>query len=290
MGAARLGIEAPALLLGGEGMLGRAWRESLEGAGIGYAAPGLEEVDFTDPKTIEPIGRGGWRTVINCAAYTDVDGAEQNEGLAERINGWAVGELARGCAGSGALLVHYSTDYVFDGLAAAPYRIDERRSPVGAYGRSKALGEEMVEESGCRYLMIRTSWLYAPWGKNFVGTIAGLLASRPEIRVVADQRGRPTSAEHLARISAALLVKGVEGTRHVTDGGECSWFELASEIARLRGGGCVKACTTAEYPRAARRPAYSVLDLAETEGEVGAMPHWRANLADVLMRAESAGR
>lgn len=271
-------------------MLGRAWRELLDGAGVVYEAPGLDNVDFTIPASIEPIARGPWKTVINCAAYTDVDGAETNEALATRINGGAVGELARACAASGATLAHYSTDYVFDGLAASPYRTDEPRNPLGAYGRSKALGEEMVEKSGCRFLMIRTSWLYAPWGKNFVRTIMELLATRPEVRVVADQRGRPTSAEHLARTTAALLEKGARETWHVTDRGECSWFEFASEIARLRGVGCVSACTTAEFPRPAKRPAYSVLDLSETERMVGRMPDWRMNLAQTLAAMGSASR
>src|SRR5690606_14409224 len=137
-----------------------------------------------------------------------------------------------------------------------------------------------------RLLLIRTSWLYAPWGKNFVLTIARLAKEKPELRVVHDQRGRPTSAEHLARASLALLEAEAHGTFHVTDGGECSWFELAREVARTVAPSCaVHPCTSAEFPRPALRPAYSVLDLSETEARLGPMPDWRANLADALRRA-----
>src|SRR5690606_41203248 len=128
-------------------------------------------------------------------------------------------------------------------------------------------------------------WLYAPWGKNFVRTIAKLASERPELKVVDDQRGRPTSAEHLARASLALLEGGARGTFHVTDGGECTWFELAREVAAKVAPSCrVVPCTTAEHPRPAKRPAYSVLDLRETEARIGPMPDWRATVASVLAR------
>lgn len=281
-------LAAPALLLGADGMLGRAWTEWLQSRSIEFHAPGLNEVDFTKPDTIDAVASRPWGVVINCAAMTDVDGAESNRALAFQLNAAAPGRIAEVCAKSGALLVHYSTDYVFDGKARSPYAIDHPRRPIGAYAQSKAGGEEAIEASGARFLIIRTSWLYAPWGKNFVRTIRNLVLARPEIRVVDDQRGRPTSAEHLVRASARLAATGATGFRHVTDGGECTWYGLACEIAaRTPGAGVVRPCTTAEFPRPAPRPAYSVLDLTETERALGPMPEWRTNLADVLNRLES---
>lgn len=270
-------------------MLGRAWRELLQAHHVNFAAPGLDQVDFTRIETIErALSTGGARLVINCAAWTVVDGAETDEAAATQINGAAVGALAQTCRRTGATLVHYSTDYVFDGAAQTPYATGHPRAPLGAYGRSKAAGEEAVEASGADALIVRTSWLYAPWGKNFVRTIRSLVLSKPEIRVVADQRGRPTSAEGLALTTARLLGAGARGIRHATDAGECSWFEFACEIARLTpGAGKVLPCTTAEFPRPAARPAYSVLDLSETERDVGPMIHWTQNLADVLRRVET---
>jgi dTDP-4-dehydrorhamnose reductase len=194
-----------------------------------------------------------------------------------------VGVLARRCAELRATLVHYSTDYVFDGRATQPYPIDHPRSPGNAYGRSKAIGEELLERAGCPYLLIRTSWLYAPWGKNFVLTIRELAAARPTLRVVSDQLGRPTSAEYLAERSLLLLRGGHRGVFHVTDGGQCSWFELARAIASLTGARCqVDPCTTEEFPRPARRPAYSVLDLSRVEALLGPSRPWQENLRRVL--------
>jgi dTDP-4-dehydrorhamnose reductase len=224
-----------------------------------------------------------FRTVINCAAFTDVDGAEDREQEACAVNGTAVGELAVCCRASDALLVHYSTDYVFDGAATAPYPTSAARAPQGAYGRSKGLGEELLVASGCRHLLIRTSWLYAPWGKNFVDTMARLCREKPLVRVVNDQRGRPTSAQYLAARSLALIEAGGQGAFHVTDGGECSWFEFAQEITRATHGSArVEPCSTAEFPRPAARPAYSVLDLRMTEALIGPSRPWQDNLADVL--------
>jgi dTDP-4-dehydrorhamnose reductase len=255
----------------------------------GFAARGLcwPLFELTDPRAIERDVRGPIRAVICCAAYTDVDGAEANEALATKINGDGVGALVRRCDQLGVPLVHYSTDYVFDGNGAAPYPIDHPVAPLNAYGRSKRAGEEHVLRSGGRHLLIRTSWLYAPWGKNFVLTIAKLASARDSLKVVDDQRGRPTSAEHLARTSLALLRGEARGAFHVTDGGECTWFELARDIAATVAPRCrVEPCTSAEFPRPAKRPAYSVLDLSETERRVGAMPEWRESVAGVLARAE----
>lgn len=268
-------------------MLWRAWDQLLGRWEIPHRSPSLQELDLTKPETIERALDGGTRLVINCAAYTDVDGAEKNEALATAINGTGVGHLARICRERQAMLVHYSTDYVFDGAATEPYPVDHPRRPLGAYGRSKAVGEELLVESGCRYLLIRTSWLYAPWAKNFVRTIVKLAKENKPLRIVDDQRGRPTSAEHLAGASLELIERNASGIYHVTDGGECTWFDFAREIARLVNPACaVNPCTTAELARPAARPAYSTLDLEPTERLLGPMPHWKTALADVIGRLE----
>lgn len=278
------------LVIGAHGMLGHAVVSLLLNRGIVADTPPLATLDLAKDDTIA-LGVGPRRRlVINCAAYTDVDGAEASEELATKINGQGVGVLAAACKKAGALLVAYSTDYVFNGVATSPYRTDQALDPLNAYGRSKAVGERALAASGANYLNIRTSWLYAPWAKNFVRTIAGAAKTRPVLRVVNDQRGRPTSAEHLAAASLKLIEAGASGTHHVTDGGECTWFEFASEIVKLTGlaGQCkVEPCTTAEFPRPAKRPAYSVLDLSKTEAILGPMPHWTENLADVMSRLES---
>lgn len=268
-------------------MLHRAWSSLLTRRGIPHRSPGLDDLDLTRPQTIGPALPDEVRLVINCAAYTNVDGAEKEEALATAVNGTGVEHLGRCCRKRGAVLVHYSTDYVFGGRQRTPYRTDDRRDPLGAYGRSKALGEELLQESGCEHLLIRTSWLYAPWGKNFVRTIAALVREKRPLRVVNDQTGRPTSSEHLARASLELIERGERGIWHVTDGGQCTWFEFACEIARLIDPQVeAKACTTAELARPAPRPAYAVLDLRQTEAVLGPMPHWKANLAEVMARLE----
>jgi dTDP-4-dehydrorhamnose reductase len=229
----------------------------------------------------------GTSVVLNCAAWTNVDGAEKEEPAATQINGHAVGCLAEACKREGAVLVHYSTDYVFDGNASSPYAVDHPRAPLNAYGRSKAVGEQLVEQVGGEHLVLRTSWLYAPWAKNFVRTMLRLGSQKPSIRVVSDQVGRPTSAESLAAISLRLLEREARGTLHVTDSGQCSWFELAREALRLAGSPCdVQPCTSAEYPLPAKRPSYSVLDIEPTIALVGPLPSWQDNLASVVSRAE----
>ncbi len=270
-------------------MLGRAWLQECRARGVPATGVDQPVLDLTRAETIREVVEPHWTHVINCAAWTDVDGAETQEEAATAINARGVGYLAERCKQVGSVLVHYSTDYVFDGQATSPYRVDHQRRPVGAYGRSKARGEEVLEACAGRYLLMRTSWLYAPWGKNFVGTIAALAARQPTLKVVADQRGRPTSAEHLARSTLALLRRGALGTFHVTDGGECTWHEFASQIVRLTGAACeVVPCTTAEYPRPAKRPAYSVLDLSRAEDLIGSMPDWTVNLGAVVPRLETA--
>ena len=277
------------LIFGARGMLGRALCELLTANGQDFVALDVAEIDITDEVAVEQaFARYRPKLALNAAAYTQVDAAEEHESTATKVNGAAAGNLARGAAASGALLVHYSTDYVFAGNAQHPYRVDEPLAPLNAYGRSKAAGEQAVLASKCEHLILRTSWLYAPWGGNFVRTIHKAAGDRPVLRVVNDQRGRPTSAEHLANTTLALVEKRARGVLHVTDGGECTWFDFASEIVRLGGRSCrVEPCSTAEFPRPAKRPAYSVLDLEPTERIVGPMPSWQENLASVMARLEA---
>jgi dTDP-4-dehydrorhamnose reductase len=275
------------VLIGADGMLGRCWEELLNSRGIDHIATTIEDLDITDSSAVARVVQPGAKWVVNCAAYTLVDAAEEHEDLANAVNGYAVGSMAERCKALGAKLLHYSTDYVFDGRASEPYRTDHPRHPVNAYGRSKALGEELLEKSGVEHLLVRGSWLYAPWGQNFVLTIAGLAKQRESLRVVDDQRGRPTDSRRLAEVSFALAQAGHRGVFHVTDGGECSWFELASLIAEIVNPKCVvEPCSSDEFPRPAARPAYSVLDLSETEAEVGALTPWPERVRHALAHVE----
>ena len=273
------------LLLGADGMLGRAWQELATREGLPLETRVFPAFDLTRAEHVAALPLSQVDVVVNCTGWTDVDGAETREADATALNGEGVGRLAEACRDAGCLLVHYSTDYVFSGDATAPYAVDHPRAPLGAYGRSKAAGEERIEASGAQFLLLRTSWLYAPWGNNFVRTMARLGRSKDSLKVVNDQRGRPTSAEHLAAASLALVRKGARGTLHVTDGGECTWYELARAVIERVNPACtVNPCTTAEFPRPARRPAYSVLDLRETEALLGPMPAWQEQVAGVVGR------
>ena len=280
------------LVVGGSGMLGRAWMERLAKDGREARSLDLPDFDLTDAKALSVVDERA-SLVVCCAAYTDVDGAETNEDAANAVNGAAVAGLAGRCAQLGVPLIHYSTDYVFDGAATSPYPVDTPRAPLNAYGRSKATGEEAVEtayaQSTTPFLLIRTSWLYASWAKNFVLTMAHLTEARDSLSVVDDQRGRPTSAVELARVSLALFDAGASGTFHVTDGGECTWHGLARFVAEHLGHRCdIQPCTTDAFPRPAPRPGYSVLDVTTTEAMAGALRPWQRNVADVLDAWRSA--
>jgi dTDP-4-dehydrorhamnose reductase len=280
-------LKEPVLVVGAAGMLGRAVMQALGQAGREHEGCDRSRVDLS---SVDSIARGvpeSVGTVINCAGWTNVDTAEAHEEEASKINGIGVGQLAEHCQRIGAVLVHYSTDYVFSGDASEPYRVDHPRAPLNAYGRSKALGETLLEQSGASYLLLRTSWVYAPWGKNFVRTIVGLARTRPSLRVVSDQLGRPSSAEEVARVSLELLSRRVTGTFHVSDAGQCSWYDLARAAVARAGLSCtVEPCTSAEYPSPAVRPSYSVLDLSRTEEQLGPLKSWQQSVDDVVARLE----
>jgi dTDP-4-dehydrorhamnose reductase len=278
------------LLISPDGMLGRAFTELLTQRKRAFTAESFPQFDITQPEHVERAVHSGIRYVINCAAYTDVDGAETREADALAVNASGVQLLAQRCRAVGALLVHYSTDYVFDGEARSPYRTDEPRNPQNAYGRTKARGEELLIATGCEQLILRTSWLYAAWGKNFVDTIARLGHEKPYLRVVNDQRGRPTSARYLAERSLELIDKKARGIYHVTDGGECTWYEFARAIVEASGGTArVEPCSSLEFPRPAPRPGYSVLDLSSTDALLGPSRSWQENLSKVIEERRAAG-
>jgi dTDP-4-dehydrorhamnose reductase len=280
--------KGPMIVLGGAtGMLGQAVAAALVRRGIAHTVVEKDRLDLCRDETIATGIDPGTSVVFNCTGWTNVDLAEANEAEATVINGSGVGKLAERCKLVGAVLVHYSTDYVFRGDATRPYGIDEPRAPLNAYGRSKAVGEELLEQSGVEHLLIRTSWVYAPWGKNFVRTILGAARKRPTLRVVNDQLGRPSSAEQLADTTLGLLDAGGRGIYHGSDGGQCTWFEFARAVVREAGLACqVDPCSSAEYPSPARRPSYSVLDLSRTEALIGPRRSWQESLAAVVPRVD----
>jgi dTDP-4-dehydrorhamnose reductase len=279
------------LLISPDGMLGRAFCELFAQRKIAFETVSYPQFDLTQPDHVERALHPGISQVINCAAYTNVDGAETHEAEALAVNATGVQLLAARCQAIGALLVHYSTDYVFSGDGSAPYRVDEALQPKNAYGRTKARGEELLVATGTAHLIVRTSWLYAAWGKNFVDTMARLGREQPSLRVVNDQRGRPTSARYLAQRSLDLVEKNARGTFHITDGGECTWYEFASAIVTgTKGKAKVNPCTSEEYKQVAKRPAYSVLDLSRTDALIGPSRSWQENLAAVLREREIAAQ
>src|SRR5438552_10905875 len=224
--------------------------------------------------------------IVNAAAYTAVDKAESEPELAMRINGAAPGVLAEETKRGGALLVHYSTDYIFDGTKGSPYVEDDAPNPLGVYGRSKLEGEVRIRGSGCRHLIVRTAWVYGQ-GSNFVHAILRQAEKGAPLRVVNDQLGAPTWATDIATVTAGLLAAQVEGTFHASAAGAASWYEVALEILRLAQRRAeVRAVSTAEYGAKAPRPRYSVLDNSKLRGAgIAPIDEWRARLAVHLKSA-----
>jgi dTDP-4-dehydrorhamnose reductase len=264
------------LVTGANGMLGRRVVRDAEARGHDVRGTDLPELDLTDAAAVDAFVREvAPEAVINCAAYTDVDAAESDEERATRINGEAAGNLAR-AAGH---VVHVSTDYVFSGDATEPYTESSAPSPRTAYGRSKLAGENAVRAAGTHHAVVRSAWLYGAGGKNFVDTILQLGADRDLLKVVEDQVGSPTWTGHLAPALIDIAERRGRGVLHATGDGQCSWFELAREALQAAGVETrVEPCTTAEFPRPAPRPAYSVL-----RSERGVrLPGWREGLAGHL--------
>jgi dTDP-4-dehydrorhamnose reductase len=278
------------LVLGAGGQLGREL-VALHGGAHEIVGLTRAQCDIAEPgAAAEALRRHRPDAAVNCAAWTKVDAAEIERDAAFRANADGPRLLAEACADSGALLMHISTDYVFDGTATSPIPEDAPTSPLGVYGESKLAGEEAVRAAAPRHQIVRTSWLYGQDGPNFVLTMLRLGAEREELRVVADQRGAPTWTGHLAPALLRLLEHGTTGTYHLTNGGETTWCDFARAImaaARLRAR--VEPTTTAEYGAPAPRPAYSVLENRAWRalGEAP-LPGWEEGLAAYLRQRSAA--
>ncbi len=251
------------------------------------SGPDTRVLDITDASAVKALLEAeGIDTVVNCAAWTNVEGAEDAPEAAATLNAGAVGILARAMKERGGKLVQISTDYVFGGRGYnVPIREDALPSPLGVYGRTKQMGEEALLASGCRSLILRTAWLYSEYGKNFVKTMLSLTASRPMVKVVFDQVGTPTYAGDLAAAIVKLLEADAEGVFHYSNEGVCSWYDFAVAVAELSGhADCeIRPCHSDEFPSKVMRPAYSVLDKTKIKETFGvSVPYWRDSLKRCL--------
>jgi len=274
------------LILGGGGQVGRALAEKARAQGIPHAALGRAECDITDARALESAVAGA-HMAVNCAAFTAVDAAEQEEETAYRVNALGAGNVAAACAAAGIPILHISTDYVFNGESPRPYREDDIPGPLNAYGRSKLAGEENVRKCQPAHVILRTSWIFSGHGQNFVTTMLRLARSESELRVVHDQVGGPTAANDIAEaiVEIVLVCKKPEfagwGTYHLAGTPAVSWYEFARASVG-EGGPPVVPAGSAEFPRPARRPRKSVLDCSRIARVFGiAQPDWRARLAQL---------
>jgi dTDP-4-dehydrorhamnose reductase len=277
------------LVTGGSGQLGLAVSEELEARGFVFTALSSKELDITDEQSVSDlIAKYSPSIIINCAAWTDVDGAESNEAAASKVNAEGACNLSVAAAKNAARLIHVSTDYVFSGESQKPFEANDPINPQSAYGRTKADGERKVLETHPNNsYVVRTAWLYSPWGKNFAKTMVHLaLNSDGEVRVVNDQIGQPTSALDLAKQIVDLGAGNSNpGIYHGTNGGEATWFEFAQEIFSLAGADAnrVLPVSSREYPRPAKRPSYSVLSLEEwSKTSIEPLRDWKIALASVM--------
>jgi dTDP-4-dehydrorhamnose reductase len=282
-------------LIGNKGMLGSELSLVFEQRGLAWVGTD-REVDITESAALDACAAGQQESaswIVNCAAYTAVDKAEDDAEACRLLNAVGPAAVARTANRIKARLLHFSTDYVFNGKGTRPYREDDPADPAGVYGLTKRDGETAVFANHDAAYILRTAWLYGRHGSNFVNTMLRLMTGREEVRVVNDQRGSPTWAHDLANAAADLIMRADSGTApdygiyHYTNEGAISWFDFAREIyaqGKKRGlitGNCaVRPCSTAEYPSRAARPAYSVLDTGKIKRALGiAIPRWDASLA-----------
>lgn len=283
------------LVTGRDGQLARSLAErstSQPGLELQFAA--RPQSDLAVPGSVGAAIRDARPDlVVSAAAYTAVDKAEQEGDLAHRINAEAVGEIAQAAASVAAPVIHVSTDYVFGGTGNSPMREEEPIAPLGAYGQTKADGEAALRAGQGDHLILRTAWVYSPFGANFVKTMLRLSQDRDEIPVVADQVGSPTNALDLADVILALAARRLAGdasgwgeTYHAAGSGRASWADFAAEIMRLSGSDTrIRPIATADFPTPAKRPAWSVLDGGKLHRQFGlALPHWRESLPAVVAR------
>ena len=282
-----------ALVTGSAGMLAKDLIPCLQNQGHEVIAPPEEKLDISDQKVVKnAVNNYKPDLIINCAAYTNVDLAEKQEHQALVVNGLAVQNLCIVCQQHDIPLVHFSTDYVFDGTKAGAYTIYDRTNPINAYGRSKLLGEKYVLWLLGKFYLIRTSWLFGHHGKNFIETMLEIGQKQKQVSVVTDQKGCPTWTRHLAEATAALIQTGSYGLYHTTNSEPTTWFDFTREIFRLANINTeVLPVTSDQLPRPARRPRNSVLDpfpLKEVMGKE--MPSWKEALKEYIAQSKERAK
>ena len=284
--------EMKVLLAGSAGMLAKDLIPLLSNRGHEVLAPPEDKLDITNLKVVkDTVDKLAPELIINCAAYTNVDGAEKQEHQALMVNGLGVQNLCLVCQEHDIPLVHFSTDYVFDGTKPSPYTIYDQTNPINAYGRSKLLGEKYILWLLGKFYLIRTSWLFGLQGKNFIETMLELGQKQKQVSVVTDQRGCPTWTRHLAEATISLMETGRYGIYHVTNSEPTTWFDFTKEIFRLSGiNTAVTPVTSEQFPRPAKRPANSVLDHSPLKEVIERdMPSWKEALREYLaQRTEKA--
>lgn len=275
------------LVTGANGQLGRSLRLASEGSADEYIFTDVGELDITDAEAVSRMVRDmDVRVIVNCAAYTNVEKAEEDAATAELLNATAVRNLADAMRSVDGTLVHVSTDYVFGGNSGnTPRGEDEPANPTGVYGETKLHGERQIAESGVKAVILRTAWLYSEYGHNFVKTMLELTATKPELKVVFDQAGTPTYAPDLAEAIVEMIsqrkLEGNEGVYHYSNEGVCSWYDFTKAIAEMAGHtDCdIQPCHSDEFPSKVERPAYSVLDKTKYKETFGRrVPYWRDSL------------
>jgi dTDP-4-dehydrorhamnose reductase len=281
------------LVTGAAGMLARDLVPCLQKRGHEAVAPPEKDLDITRLDAIRRwTASANPEVIINCAAYTKVDQAEGEEHQASIINGIAVQNLCLACQEADVPLVHFSTDYVFDGTKKGPYTIYDQPNPLNAYGRTKLQGEKYVMWLLNRFYLVRTSWLFGIHGPNFIETMLNLAGKQKQVSVVNDQRGCPTWTQHLSEAVVSLIESGRYGVYHATNSGPTTWFEYAREIFRLAETGTeVRPITTDQFPTAATRPNNSVLDPFPLPEAIGReMPSWQDALKQYLEQRNNGGK
>ena len=282
---------APILLTGGTGQVGQAVLRHAKERGLDIVAPNRAQMDLTNARSIaDMVASRPWSAVINCAAYTAVDRAETDAELAEQVNAVAPAIFAAETAARDIPIIHVSTDYVFDGTNGAPYTEEDAVNPLGVYGRTKEMGESAVRTRNPRHAIIRTAWVVSAGGVNFVNTMIRLASERPEVSVVNDQIGCPSSAQDIAETLLVVAEKLPEqcGTWHFVNGGDASWHDLAARIfANMDRRGLpapvLKAIPSSHYPTPAKRPSNSRLSTLAIQRDFGIKPrHWHDAIDAIL--------
>jgi dTDP-4-dehydrorhamnose reductase len=272
------------LVTGANGQLGNEMRLMAQNSSYHYIFTDVEELDITDFNAIlQTVKEKEIQIIVNCAAYTNVDKAENDFDIANALNNIAVGRLANVAKAQNATLIHISTDYVFNGNNHIPYTEDDITDPIGVYGKTKLAGEETIKKVGCNYIILRTAWLYSKWGNNFVKTMQKLTLEKDSLSVIFDQIGSPTYAKDLAHAISLIIERNMlnqQGIYHYSNEGVCSWFDFAKEICELSGHNCnITPIHSQEYPSKVTRPHYSVLDKTKFKETFGIpVPYWKDSL------------